>query len=69
MKTWAIAAISLLLAACAAGPAHMVAAERDAIFRDSLFKPPSERISADDLFALSPEMHRYWIRKSPTPSA
>jgi len=59
MKTWAIAAISLLLAACAAGPARMAAAERDAIFNDPLFKPPSERISASDVFALSPEMHRY----------
>lgn len=31
----------------------------ETLFNDQLFAPPSERISADDVFALSPEMRHY----------
>lgn len=56
MKLWAVLPISLLLAACASGP---VTYRTDDLFNDAAFRPPSERVSADDVFALSPEMKRY----------
>jgi Flp pilus assembly protein TadD len=46
----------LLLAACATVPGPEVA---DGLFNDRLFLAPSERISAEDVFALSEEMKRY----------
>jgi Tfp pilus assembly protein PilF len=59
MRTWTMIAMSLLLAACSTSPPQMAADERDAILHDALFKPPSERISAKDVFALSPAMREY----------
>ncbi len=59
MRTWTMIAISLLLAACVSTPPQMATAERDAILHDALFKPASERISAKDVFALSPAMQQY----------
>jgi Tfp pilus assembly protein PilF len=44
-----------MLAACASAP---VTPPPD-LFQDSAFAPPSERISVDDIFAMSPEMHRF----------
>jgi len=49
-----------LLAACATGPAQR-ADER--VFADARFAPPSERIRAEDVFALSPAMKRYLERE------
>ena len=45
-----------LLAACAGAPP---APPPDGLLRDQLFAPPSERVSADDVFAVSPEMRRF----------
>src|SRR6478735_11339257 len=59
MKHWAIAGMALLLAACAGAPPQVVIPERSTVFNDALFKPPSQRISASDVFALSPEMQEY----------
>jgi tetratricopeptide (TPR) repeat protein len=50
----AIAAV--LLSACAAKPVTPTPAE---LFNDALFAPPSERISAADIFAPSDAMRRY----------
>jgi len=47
---------ALLLAACATSP---IAPRTEALFNDHLFVAPSERISADDVFALSDDMHRF----------
>ncbi len=47
---------SLLLAGCVSAP---TLSPTDALFHDELFAPPSERIGAEDLFALSPEMKQY----------
>ena len=49
-------ALCLLLAGCAHRPA---AVAPEALFSDHLFAPPLERISAQDVFALSDEMIRY----------
>ncbi len=56
MKRFALLLAPLLLAACATtqGPEHP-----ESLFRDALFRPASIRIDAADVFALSPEMHRY----------
>ncbi len=58
MRNWAVAVplCALLLAACATAPGPEVS---DGLFNDRLFPPPSERISAEDVFALSDEMKRY----------
>ena len=47
---------ALLVAACATSP---IAPRTDALFNDHLFAAPSERISADDVFALSDDMQRF----------
>ncbi|MFO1322467.1 MAG: tetratricopeptide repeat protein [Burkholderiales bacterium] len=53
-------AIALVLSALIAGCATAPPAPPDArFFRDASFRPPSQRISAEDVFALSPEMKRY----------
>lgn len=56
MKAWATVALSLMLAACASAP---VPPRAGGLFNDRLFTPSTERISADDVFALSPEMRKY----------
>jgi tetratricopeptide (TPR) repeat protein len=56
MRTWGVLLCSLLLVACASAP---VAPPPESLFRDDLFVPPSARVSADDVFALSPEMRAY----------
>jgi Flp pilus assembly protein TadD len=50
----------LVLAACAQGP---LGRAPDELFRDDLFAAPSERISADQVFAMSPPMRLYLERE------
>jgi tetratricopeptide (TPR) repeat protein len=57
MRTWLLLLLCAVLAACA-GP-HGLAQRPDAFFDDSLFAAPAERVSADDVFALSEPMQRY----------
>jgi tetratricopeptide (TPR) repeat protein len=56
MKHWAALLVAMTLAACAASPALQ---SPQSLFDDALFAPASERISADDVFAVSPDMKRY----------
>jgi Tfp pilus assembly protein PilF len=56
MKTCAFLLLSLLLAGCTALPVALPPAD---LFNDSLFRPPSERIAAADIFAVSDEMRRF----------
>jgi Tfp pilus assembly protein PilF len=57
MKNWAILLLSVMLAACSTPPVQERQAE--SLFNDQLFASPSQRISADDVFALSPAMKHY----------
>ncbi|HKP67553.1 MAG TPA: hypothetical protein VJX31_13055, partial [Casimicrobiaceae bacterium] len=59
MRFWTIVGLSLIVTGCAVAPAPLTTAERDTVFSDALFKRPSQRISAEDVFALSPEMQEY----------
>jgi tetratricopeptide (TPR) repeat protein len=56
MKTWSVLLFSVTLVACAAAP---VTPPTEHLFRDQWFAAPSERISADDVFALSKDMKQY----------
>jgi Tfp pilus assembly protein PilF len=56
MKSWVVALVCLSLAGCATAPPSSAPA---GLFNDRLFQPPSERVSADDVFALSAEMRDY----------
>src|SRR5438046_4623674 len=56
MKHLAVPPLGILLAACAHPPVAQPPAQ---LFSDQLFAAPSERIRADDVFALSDEMKRY----------
>ena len=56
MKPWTVLLVPLLLAGCATSPLPQ---PPDGLFNDGAFGPASERISADDLFAMSPEMKQY----------
>src|SRR2546430_975871 len=57
MKHWAILLLPLLLVGCAGTP---LAPQRvEGLFQDQAFAPASERINANDIFALSAEMRRY----------
>jgi Tfp pilus assembly protein PilF len=57
MRYWLVLFISLLLSACAATPP--VKQHTELTLNDQLFSAPTERISAADVFAISPEMKRY----------
>jgi tetratricopeptide (TPR) repeat protein len=57
MRTWIASVFCLLLAACASTPPVVQAPQH--LFRDQLFDAPSERIGADDVFALSDAMKRF----------
>ena len=57
MKSLATLLIFLLLAGCASAPPAQPAPSQ--LFSDASFAPATERIGADDLFALSPEMRTY----------
>src|SRR5258708_33710934 len=56
MKRSAVPGLCMLLAACAHTPVDQPPAS---LFSDHLFAAPSERISADEVFALSDAMKRY----------
>ncbi len=56
MKHSAVLALCMLLAACAHTPVEQ---PPERLFSDHLFAAPSERIRADDVFALSDAMKRY----------
>jgi len=56
MRGWLVLSLSLLLAACASGPAPT---PPSALFADGRFAPPSEPVGADTLFTLSPAMRDY----------
>lgn len=56
MRNW-VALVCVLMAACA-GPQQR-AQPPEYLFKDDLFSAPSERINADDVFALSDPMKRY----------
>ena len=60
MRPWLILLLCAMLAACAAPPVRP-ADER--FFSDVAFEAPSERIRADDVFALSPAMKHYLERE------
>jgi len=56
VKRWAVLLICATLAACGTLPALQ---PPDRLFNDALFAAPAERIDADEVFAVSPEMKRY----------
>src|SRR5438128_4904778 len=56
MKHWAVLLLALTLAACASVPE---AQHPEGLFNDRLFRVPSERINAEDVFALSDAMKHY----------
>jgi Flp pilus assembly protein TadD len=56
MKTRCVLLFAMLLVACATAP---VTERTELLFRDDLFAAPSERISGDDVFALSNDMKHY----------
>jgi tetratricopeptide (TPR) repeat protein len=57
MWTWASVLLSLLLCACASAPPP--APRPDSLFHDELFAAPTDRVSADDVFALNDPMRHY----------
>jgi Tfp pilus assembly protein PilF len=56
MNKLACLLLSALLSACATAPSPL---PNESFFKDSLFAAPSERIDANDVFALSPEMKNF----------
>jgi tetratricopeptide (TPR) repeat protein len=58
MRTWMVLLASTLLAACATAPAPS-GPDVGYLFHDALFGPPSERTTAEDVFALSDDMRSY----------
>jgi len=56
MQNWAVLLFSMMLAGCATAP---VTQPSEQFFNDHLFVKATERIGADDVFALSDEMKRY----------
>jgi hypothetical protein len=56
MKNWAVLLFSMMLAGCAAVP---VTQRPELLFNDHLFAAATERIRAEDVFALSDEMKQY----------
>lgn len=57
MRTWAAWFLSLLLCACATTPPPPSAPEQ--LFHDEFFAKPTERVGADDIFALNDAMRQY----------
>ena len=57
MRSWTLALLAALLASCA--PAPVVRHEAPRFVNDALFAPPSERVDATQVFALSDDMRRY----------
>jgi Tfp pilus assembly protein PilF len=56
MRILFVLALAILLNACASAPVARPDAD---LFQDSLFAPPGERISAEDVFALSQPMNHF----------
>ena len=56
MRVLAVSFLATLLAACASVPSTP---PPSGLFNDRLFQPATERVSAEDVFALSDEMKRY----------
>jgi Tfp pilus assembly protein PilF len=56
MRGFAVSLVCVLLVACVAAP---VPPAPQGLFNDPLFRAPSERISASEVFALSDEMRHY----------
>jgi Tfp pilus assembly protein PilF len=56
MKTFAILLLAAMVTSCAIAP---VGPRSEQLFNDQLFAAPSERIDADDVFALNNEMRHY----------
>ncbi|AIY41811.1 TPR domain protein [Collimonas arenae] len=56
MKNWVVLPFCLILASCISAPQ---APRADNLFSDQLFAASSQRISVDDVFALSPAMKQY----------
>jgi len=63
MRSAAVIA-ALLLGACAAKPV-LAPAPPEELFQDALFKPPTERISRADIFAVSDAMRRFLREELP----
>ncbi|HTS23272.1 MAG TPA: tetratricopeptide repeat protein [Casimicrobiaceae bacterium] len=61
MRTWIAVVVSALLAACASvsPPPAPSDSRGEHLFHNELFAAPSQRISAEDVFALSDEMRQY----------
>ena len=64
MRTWTGLLLCLVLAGCASAPLSVP--PREGLFQDQLFAAPSQRVSADDVFALSDAMTRYLKTRSST---
>lgn len=58
MRTWAVSLFAAFLGACATAPVPQTP-HVEHLFHDKLFAIPSQRLTADDLFALSGDMRRY----------
>ena len=56
MKTLSSLVVAALLSACAAGP---MPEQAPRFYHDALFKPPSQPVNAEEIFALSAEMKAY----------
>jgi tetratricopeptide (TPR) repeat protein len=56
MRNWSVLLVAAMLAGCASAP---LTERYQPLFSDKLFAAPSERINADDVFALNDEMRRY----------
>ena len=60
MKTCSVLVLSLLVAACATtAPSPAPTPHVEHLFNDALFAAPSERISVEEVFALSEDMRHY----------
>lgn len=60
MRHWLLLSLCALLAACASPPTATQAPEW--LFDETLFAPPSQRVAADDIFAVSDAMRQYLAR-------
>jgi tetratricopeptide (TPR) repeat protein len=58
MRTWFVLVAAMLLGACATAPAPS-APDVGYLFHDALFRPPSERTTPEEVFALSDDMRSY----------
>jgi Tfp pilus assembly protein PilF len=59
MRTWTALLACVFLAACATTAPVAPAPKANHLFHDELFAGPSERVNAEEIFALSDDMRRY----------